>query len=879
MTPSTFAPQTIVLPNGLTLVIEENHFAPVVAFQAWVRVGSANERSDEAGLAHVLEHMLFKGTAKRGVGEIARDVEDAGGDINAWTSHDETVFHLVVPAHEAARGLDILADAVQHPALDKDELARELEVILEEIKRGDDSPQRLLSDELFKCVFTKHPYKDPVIGTVESVSGTTREILYAFYARHYTPPNVTVVVVGDFEASAMRAAVGAAFAEWRGELPPKSEIAVEPLQTAPRLVLKKEAVKQVHLSLSVPALTLRDPALPALETLSIVLGQGESGRLIHLLERDKALVNEVGVFPYAGVVGGLFAIDAELPPRHLREVLVQLGTEWQRIRREPISTDELSKAKTMAESEAVYGMQTMQGKARRLGYSQALAGDAAFLERYLEALRALSGADVQKIAQDILDPARFNLVVLWPKDLPDAPSEAELAAKLAEGFAAPLAPGAAGEEARNTAPAFAPALDTRVVPPPDANGIVRLVLPDGLRVLYRENRSVPLVTFQAGWLAGLRAETEQSNGAHTLISRLLTLGTRSRTAREVALETDRLAGQLDGYSGRMVLGLKGTWLARHAARGFELFAECLSEPAFDPDEVEKEKDFLIEEIESKDENPALVAFELFNSTLYREHPFKRPLLGRVETARSFTSQGLRAIYDARRAKSELVVSVVGDWPAEEALAHIERAFAAWPTTPIPAMDPIVEPPLAAIRQAYKPLEREQQHVVLGFFAPTLGDPVRYAFEVLNATLAGQGGRLFVNLRDRESLAYSVSSYHVSTLDTGVFAVYIGTGPEKREQAIASLRRELARLLSGDLSQGEIDYAKRYLIGSQAIHLQTNSAHSSSLTLNELYTLGYDEHLRYGAAIERVTLEEVLWAARRTITPDLYALAEVGPAKG
>ena len=530
----------------------------------------------------------------------------------------------------------------------------------------------------------------------------------------------------------------------------------------------------------------------------------------------------------------------------------------------------------MAESEAVYSMQTMQGKARRLGYSQALAGDIAFLDRYLEALRRLTSADVLAAARTILDPARLNLVVLWPDELPAPQSGEALLACLQQGFAA-LAPSTTAAMAATNAPApLHPVLDAQVVPLPDANGIIRLVLPSGLRVLYRENRSVPLVTFQAGWLAGLRAEDEQSNGAHNLIARLLTLGTTERPAREVALETDRLAGQLDGYSGRMVLGLKSTWLARHAAQGFALFAECLNEPAFDPEEVEKEKDFLIEEIEAKDENPAQVAFDLFNATLYQQHPFKRPILGSVETARGFTPQSLRAIYDARRAASELVLAVVGAWPAEEALARLSGAFAQWPTKRPAAIPSVSEPPLTAARFAYKPLAREQRHVVLGYPAPALGDPARYACEVLNATLAGQGGRLFVNLRDRESLAYSVSSYHISTLDTGVFAVYIATSPEKREQAIASLRRELARLLEGDLSQAEIDYAKRYLIGSQAIHLQTNSAHSSALTLNELYGLGYDEHLRYGAAIERVQREDVLAAARRIITPDLYALAEVGP---
>ena len=189
------------LDNGLTVLLFESHAAPVVAFQAWVGVGSADETPEVAGIAHVFEHMLFKGTKRRGVGQIAQEIEAAGGDINAWTSFDQTVYHLVLASRYFDTGLDILADAVQSSSFDPHELERELKVVLEEIKQGEDAPSRVVTQALFSNAYAKHPYRRPVIGNEGTVRKLTREKLLDFFARWYVPSNITLVVVRFDEAA------------------------------------------------------------------------------------------------------------------------------------------------------------------------------------------------------------------------------------------------------------------------------------------------------------------------------------------------------------------------------------------------------------------------------------------------------------------------------------------------------------------------------------------------------------------------------------------------------------------------------------------------------------------------------------------------------
>ena len=207
------------LDNGLEVVLEENHVAPVVAFQAWVKIGSADEPPELAGIAHVFEHMLFKGTKRRGVGQIAREVEGSGGEINAWTSHDETVYHLVLASRFFDAGLDILADTLQNSSFDPAEFDRERHVVLEEIKQGLDDPERQAGQGLFRAAFDQHPYGRPIIGTEATVGRLRREDLVAFFSKCYVASNVTLVVVGDFDADSARQKITQAFSALAAGVP------------------------------------------------------------------------------------------------------------------------------------------------------------------------------------------------------------------------------------------------------------------------------------------------------------------------------------------------------------------------------------------------------------------------------------------------------------------------------------------------------------------------------------------------------------------------------------------------------------------------------------------------------------------------------------
>ncbi len=199
------------LDNGLRLLLCPTQLAPVVEVQVWADVGSADEGSDEAGLAHFHEHMLFKGTGRRGLGEIDREIDGAGGRINAHTSYDVTVYHATLPAAEVALGIDVLADAVIDSVFDPSEIEHEIEVVLSEIRGSEDSPGDVVGNALCAAAYRRHPYRAPILGTPESVASFDRDRVRRFFKRWYTPDRLCVVAAGDFDPEAVREQVRASF--------------------------------------------------------------------------------------------------------------------------------------------------------------------------------------------------------------------------------------------------------------------------------------------------------------------------------------------------------------------------------------------------------------------------------------------------------------------------------------------------------------------------------------------------------------------------------------------------------------------------------------------------------------------------------------------
>ena len=202
-----------VLPNGLTLLLRPTQLAPVANLQIWAQVGSADEGPGEQGLAHFHEHMLFKGTGERGVGDVAGDVEGAGGRINAYTTFDVTVYYATLPSDSLGTGLEVLVDAVRNSSFDAEEIRREREVVLEEIRRAEDSPAHALSDALFSTAYQQHPYRAPILGVPDIVAAFEREQVRSFFKRWYTPDNLVIAASGDFDAAHLAEEIRAAFAD------------------------------------------------------------------------------------------------------------------------------------------------------------------------------------------------------------------------------------------------------------------------------------------------------------------------------------------------------------------------------------------------------------------------------------------------------------------------------------------------------------------------------------------------------------------------------------------------------------------------------------------------------------------------------------------
>jgi len=275
------------LDNGLRVVIQEDHFAPVVAIQIWVKAGSADETPDVAGAAHVHEHMIFKGTARRPVGAIAAEVESSGGNINAFTTADHTVYHLVLASRYFATGLDILADALQNTTFDPHELSKELQVVMEEWKRGEDSPTSRAATELFRIAYATHPYGRPVIGFRETVEALNRDRVVNFYHRWYHPNNMTLVIVGDVDIDAARQEVLRHFSDSKNSPLPARPRTLEPPQRGLRFSVLDMNVEEYYLYLSFPIPPAAHKDVYALDLLSYILGGGESSRLVQGLQADK----------------------------------------------------------------------------------------------------------------------------------------------------------------------------------------------------------------------------------------------------------------------------------------------------------------------------------------------------------------------------------------------------------------------------------------------------------------------------------------------------------------------------------------------------------------------------------------------------------------
>src|SRR6516162_4545510 len=414
-----FPPSTAqkwILPNGLTVIVQEDHGAPVASLQAWCATGSIDEDQHlGAGLSHILEHMLFKGTKTRSANQIAQSIQDVGGYINAYTSFDRTVFWIDVPKGGAGTALEVLSDAMMNSTLPPEEYNKEQEVIRREFAMGMDDPDRMASLLLFGTAYQRHPYRFPVIGEMEIYNQLTQEQVVQYYKTRYVPNNLTFVVVGDVDAEKVRQQLGDLFKSYPEKSLKPIFIPSEPPQLGRREVHREFSTELTHLAMAWHIPEVTSPDVPALDLLSTILGDGRSSRLYRRVREETGLAFGISAFSYTPGDPGLFGIEATVDPNNREPAEKEILQLVETIKSSGVTNDELTKAKKIALSHHLDSLTTMRGQASDIGSNWLLTRNLNFSRDYLDALQKVTLHDIKRVAATYLTENNLTVISLNPK--------------------------------------------------------------------------------------------------------------------------------------------------------------------------------------------------------------------------------------------------------------------------------------------------------------------------------------------------------------------------------------------------------------------------------------------------------------------------------
>ena len=840
----TFPPSTAqkrVLPNGLTVIVQEDRSAPVVSVQAWCGTGSIEENEHlGTGLSHILEHMLFKGTKTRGSSAIAQKIQDVGGYINAYTSFDRTVYWIDVPKAGTSVALDILSDTMMNSTLPQEEYAKEQEVIRREFAMTMDDPDRMAGQLLFATAFQRHPYRLPVIGQLEIFNQLTQEDVMRYYKARYVPNNLTFIVVGDVDAEAVYHQLDAFFKDYPAKSLQPVYIPAEPPQLGLRVVHQEFETELTRLSLAWHIPEITHPDVPALDLLSTILGDGRSSRLYRRVREEAGLAFGVSAFSYTPGDPGLLGIDATVDPAKreaTQELVLKILDE---IKETGVTPDELAKAKKISLSHHLGSLTTMRGQASDLGSNWFLTRNLNFTRDYLAAVQKITPEDIRHVAANYLTSDNLTIVSLNPK-------------------------GALAARTKKTRPIV-------------AGEIQKIELANGMRLLVREDPRLPLVSMVAVFRGGLLAETRETNGITHLMAKVLLKGTRTRTAEQIADTIEAVGGSIGSDAGNNSFSVSLDVTQPDFQLGAELLSDVLLNATMPEKAITREKEVQVAGIKEEEEQLTTVARNILREALFPGHPYALRGKGSVQSVAKLAQKDLiefRARYLVAR---NGVIAVFGNVKTAEVKQIFEQALKGMKSGQLALTDAPQPLPLARTISVESRKDKAQGVIMVGYRGADMFNRDRYALELIDEASSDLGSRFFIRIREQMGLAYYVGASQMQGLVPGLFLFYLGTDPQKIERVKTALLDEINGLAAEGLTKDELDRAKKKLLGQMQIANQSNDSFGYMVALDELYGLGFAHYQTLEREVEAITLKDVKRVAAKYFQEQPYVLATVRPAK-
>jgi len=851
------APQVVKLPNGLTVMTVEDNRFPLVAIRLFVHAGSGYETPKQAGLSHLLEHMVFKSTQRRPAGQVASDVEGAGGELNASTSFDETVFKVDLPADRWRLGLDVIKDMIFGAKFAPEELESERKVVLSELYRGRDNPDSRLIQITQGLVWPGVAYGRPVIGFPETVKAFTSEDLRAYVREHYQPQSMLLVVVGKVRAEDVKRAAETLFGDLRNDHPltPPVPYTLPAPATAPIVTVEYGPWNKVRLQVAFPTPGMRSPEEAPLDVLANLLGGDETGRLYRTFKYEKRLVDDLSCSSLTLERGGLFLIEATLDAKNMAAFWSGLVTELARLNGSMFTDREIKRAKLSIEDGLYRAKESLGGLAVKVGYFRFNGYDPDGEARSLRAVRLVDAKTLQAVIAATFRPGNLKAAVLVPK--PDA---ATITAKGLIDEASRLWP------PRANAGAGAAAAGSVAAPEVvDLGG--------GHTLVFLPDKTLPYVAVSLKYNGGDALLAKEQQGLAALSAASLTTGTAKMTS--TALEdflADR-AATLSAQSGRDSFGLGAKFPSRFQKDLYGLLSDLLLAPAFRKEEVDRQVHDQLAAIKDKEDHPLSLALRRLNPFLFADTSYAYQRLGDPAVVRNFAQKDVTAFW-AKQREMPWVMAVCGDFdPAQVRHLADSLAAATKPAQPFAYRMPKWG---GAHAETLQLPGRNQTHLLMIFPVPGIESSDTAGLELLNEALAGQSGLLFSRLREGESLGYSVTSFLWQTMKTGFLAFYIGTSPDKAEAAVESFKRVAADLRKTDLPDALLLRAKNVLAGDYYRGRQRLASRSAEAARSLVAGLPLDHDRRLVEAAQELSAEKLRALADKYLHPESAYLLTVKP---
>ncbi len=865
-----------VFVNGLTVLVLENHKIPSVSMEMWYRVGSINEGSKEKGLAHLIEHMWFKGTKKLSESDINEITHSCSGYTNAFTMQDATGYIFTFPSQHWKVGVEILADCMTNCRFDEQMLNSELKAVIQELKKGEDDYVRTLYYDMLSLVYQDHPYGHPIIGYKHDLWNLERDNLFDFYKKHYVPNNAFLVVVGDVKAEDVFSVVE----KYCGAIPADLDFEIEEFYHSRKMASKSVTlfrdvqVPMVIMVADLPSIKIKKNH-HTYDVLASVLASGKNSRLEKILVDELKLVSSVSAFPWVLNDATPFFIAFEPKDVHdnvkIKKIIFD---EFAKLATEGPTEEELAWALKRSKTEFLQFFEYNRKMAHTIAQLYMQTGDPQFIYKYLEYPAEKIKEEIKEFCRDYCIPSLMHMGEIMPLQEADAQAWSTLQtlsdqedSRILNGRVRtlPVEPAQYAKTIKAETPqsfSFAKAECAH--------------LSNGLKVLISNSSYVPkidlVLTFKA---CSAVYDPENKQGLYEYMTRMMLEGTKNYKGTTLAQEMEKMGINYALHPGSLTLSV----LSEDFEKGLEFLKELLMNVTFADDALSKVHHTMVQDLKSYWDEPTEFVTQLIIEKMYKGHPYSKCKYGTFESLEKITRKDLVDFYKSVIVPKGAKLAVVGDVSGYDVVATLEKYLSSWRgDCDITLSYPSLEKQEASI--VTYPINRDQ--VVLAFVKPSINrlDPDFDALLLFEQAFSGgdsssMNSKLFA-LRERSGLFYGIGGtfFALSDEQPGLFVVKTMVSLDRLKEAETEIKK-LLEMVADSLTEAELEDAKKLIINNRVKNFESNARIATTFLFLERFGFPANYFDTRVATLEKITLNDVKKAVKKILKVDELVTFKVG----